>query len=154
MKPKKTYTLSTSQLKNILKISNPFLMINKVTNIVPFKEGIGIKNIKKKEWFYKCHFFNNQPMMPGTLAVEAMLQTTIAVLFLKNRPIEKYLVTKCESKFFSKIISAGIMKINIKIIKEKNGIVESKGEIFFNKKKISDGTFKFINPKIFKLNVK
>jgi hypothetical protein len=46
------------------------------------------------------------------------------------------------------------MKVIIQIIKEKNGIIESKGEIFFNKKKISNGIFKFINPKIFKLDVK
>ena len=154
MNKKKNYTLYKPALKNILKISDPFLMIDKVTNIVPFKEGIGVKNLKKKEWFYKCHFFNNDPMMPGTLEIEAMLQTTIAVLFLKNKPIEKYLITKCESNFFSKIRSVGIMKVIIEIVKEKNGIIESKGEIFFNKEKISNGMFKFINPKIFKINVK
>jgi 3-hydroxyacyl-[acyl-carrier-protein] dehydratase len=154
MKKKKNYTLYKSVLKNILKISDPFVMIDKVTNIMPFKEGIGVKNIRKNEWFYKCHFFNDEPMMPGTLQIEAMLQTTIAVLFLKNKQIEKYLITKCESNFFSKIRSAGTMKVIIQIIKEKNGIIESRGEIFFNKKKISNGIFKFINPKIFKLNVK
>jgi len=151
---KKKYTLYKPVLKNILKISDPFLMIDKVTNIMPFKEGIGVKNIKKNEWFYKCHFFNNEPMMPGTLQIEAMLQTTIAVLFLKNKQIEKYLIAKCESNFFSKIRSAGTMKVIIEIIKEKNGIIQSRGEIFFSKKKISNGIFKFINPKIFKLNVK
>jgi 3-hydroxymyristoyl/3-hydroxydecanoyl-(acyl carrier protein) dehydratase len=154
MKKKKNYTLYKSVLKNILKISDPFLMIDKVTNITPFKEGIGVKNIKKNEWFYKCHFFNDEPMMPGTLQIEAMLQTTIAVLFLKNKQIEKYLITKCESNFFSKIRSAGTMMVIIQIIKEKNGIIESKAEIFFNKKKISNGIYKFINPKIFKLDVK
>ena len=46
------------------------------------------------------------------------------------------------------------LKVIIKIVKEKNGIIESKGEIFFNKEKISNGIFKFINPKIFKINVK
>ena len=151
---KKNYILYKSVLKNILKISDPFIMIDKVTNIMPFKEGIGVKNIRKNEWFYKCHFFNNDPMMPGTLQIEAMLQTTIAVLFLKNKQIEKYLITKCESNFFSKIRSTGTMKVIIQIIKEKNGIIESRGEIFFNRKKISNGIFKFINPKIFKLNVK
>jgi len=150
----KKNTLYKPVLKNILKISDPFLMIDKVTNIVIFKEGIGVKKVKKNEWFYKCHFFNNDPMMPGTLQIEAMLQTTIAVLFLKNSPVEKYLITKCESNFISKIRSTGVMKVVIKIIKEKSGIIESRGEIFFNKKKINNGIFKFINPKIFKLNVK
>jgi hypothetical protein len=73
---------------------------------------------------------------------------------MQNKQIEKYLITKCEANFFSKIRSTGTMKVIIQIIKEKNGIIESRGEIFFNKKKISNGIFKFINPKIFKLNVK
>jgi 3-hydroxymyristoyl/3-hydroxydecanoyl-(acyl carrier protein) dehydratase len=154
MKKKKNYTLYKSALKNILKISDPFLMIDKVTNVIIFKEGIGVKKVKKNEWFYKCHFFNDEPMMPGTLQIEAMLQTTIAVLFFKNKQIEKYLITKCESNFFSKIRSAGTMMVIIQIIKEKNGIIESKAEIFFNKKKISNCIYKFINPKIFKLDVK
>jgi 3-hydroxyacyl-[acyl-carrier-protein] dehydratase len=77
----KKNTLYKPVLKNILKISDPFLMIDKVTNIVIFKEGIGVKKVKKNEWFYKCHFFNNEPMMPRTLKIEAMLQTTIAVFF-------------------------------------------------------------------------
>ena len=55
---KKNYTLYKPVLKNILKISDPFIMIDKVRNIMPFKEGIGVKNIKKNEWFYKCHFFH------------------------------------------------------------------------------------------------
>ena len=154
MKKKNGYTLTKSELKKILKISNPFLMIDKVVNIIPNKEGIAIKNIKKNEWFYKCHFFNNDPVMPGTLEVEAMLQATIAILFIKNKPIEKYLITKCESNFFSKINCAGVAKIIIKIIAKKKGIIESKGEFFFNKKKISSGLFKFINPRIFKLDTK
>lgn len=151
---KKNYTLHKPALKNILKISDPFLMIDKVTNIVPFKEGVGVKNVKKNEWFYKCHFFNTDPMMPGTLEIEAMLQTTIAVLFLKNEPIKKYLINKCEANFFSKIRSVGVMRVFIEVVKEKNGIIESRGKIFFNKRKVSNGIFKFINPKIFKINVK
>ena len=100
---KKGYSLDKSKLKSILKISDPFLMIDKVQNIIFCKSGIGIKKIKKNEWFYKCHFLNNDPVMPGTLQIESMLQTTIAVLYAKEKKVEKYLITKCTSNFFSKL---------------------------------------------------
>ena len=97
---KKGYSLNKSKLKSILKISNPFLMIDKVQNIIFCKSGIGIKKIKKNEWFYKCHFFNNDPVMPGTLQIESMLQTTIAVLYAKEKKNRKIFNNKKYIKFF------------------------------------------------------
>ena len=63
-----------SQIKNILKINDPFLMIDKIKVIQMNKIAEGEKKIKKKEWFFKSHFFNNDPVMPGTLLTEAMLK--------------------------------------------------------------------------------
>ena len=70
-----------SEIKNILKIKDPFLMIDKVKVINQNKIVEGQKKIKKDDWFLKSHFFNNDPVMPGTLLTEAMLQTTIINLY-------------------------------------------------------------------------
>mgnify|MGYP001241155550 FL=1 len=149
---KKGYSLDKSKLKSVLKISDPFLMIDKVQNIIFRKSGVGTKKIKNNEWFYKCHFFNNDPVMPGTLQIESMLQTTIAVLYAKEKKVEKYLITKCASNFFSKISTSGEIKVNVIIVKQKRGIIESQANIFFNKRKIGNGSFTFINPVNLKIN--
>ena len=65
----KTISLNKTQLSTLLRISDPFLMIDKVTNIIPSFSGCGSKHTNKDEWFYKCHF-TDEPIMPGTNKVK------------------------------------------------------------------------------------
>ena len=62
-----------------------------------------VQNLKRNEWFYKCHFWGD-PVMPGMLQVEAMLQTIVSVLYLSDNKINrKYLITKSETNFYKKV---------------------------------------------------
>lgn len=140
--------LNKKQLSKILNIEDPFLIIDNVINIIPFKSGTGIKKIKKNEWFFKCHLINN-PLMPGTLQTEAMLQSIISVInFGKKHSL--FLVTKSQTSFYSKINTSGIMNVDVVILRSNKGILEAKSTIYFNKKKTAQGKFNFIKPGIFK----
>ena len=142
----KTISLNKTQLSTLLRISDPFLMIDKVTNIIPSFSGCGSKHINKDEWFYKCHF-TDEPIMPGTLQIEAMLQTIIAIIYSDTQLINKNcLITKSSANFYLKISTSGDLTINAQITKNDRGTVQGKADIYFDNKKISDGVFKFINP--------
>ena len=52
----------------------PFLMIDRVVEIIPNKSAIGIKNVTINEPYFNGHF-PNKPIMPGVLIIEAMAQT-------------------------------------------------------------------------------
>ena len=140
--------LNKKQLSKLLNINDPFLMIDNVKNIIPLKSGTGIKIIKKNEWFFKCHLTNN-PLMPGTLQTEAMLQSIISVINFKKEH-SLFLVTKLKTNFYSKINKSGIMNIKVTILKENRGILEAKSIIYFNKKKTAEGIFNFVKPGVFK----
>jgi len=60
----------------------PFLLIDKVTKIVPDETAVGIKNVTVNEPFFQGHF-PDHPIMPGVLIVEAMAQTS-AILVLET----------------------------------------------------------------------
>ena len=64
--------LNKKKIISLTKITEPFLMIDKIVNILDLKSATGKKRISKNSWFFKCHFIN-QPLMPGTLIEEAML---------------------------------------------------------------------------------
>ena len=60
----------------------PFLMIDRVVDVVPNRSAIGIKNVSVNESFFAGHF-PNHPVMPGVLIIESMAQTA-AVLVVET----------------------------------------------------------------------
>ena len=51
----------------------PFLLVDKVIDLVPDATATGIKNVTMNEPFFQGHY-PNVPIMPGVLIVEAMAQ--------------------------------------------------------------------------------
>ncbi len=60
----------------------PFLMLDRVVDLVPNQSAIGIKNVSVNEPFFAGHF-PNHPVMPGVLIIESMAQTA-AVLVVET----------------------------------------------------------------------
>jgi 3-hydroxyacyl-[acyl-carrier-protein] dehydratase len=60
----------------------PFLMIDRVVDVVRNQSAIGIKNVSVNENFFQGHF-PGHPVMPGVLIIEAMAQTA-AVLVVET----------------------------------------------------------------------
>jgi 3-hydroxyacyl-[acyl-carrier-protein] dehydratase len=60
----------------------PFLMIDRVVDLVTNQSATGIKNVSVNEAFFQGHF-PNHPVMPGVLIIEAMAQTA-AILVVET----------------------------------------------------------------------
>ena len=60
----------------------PFLMIDRVIEVVPDESAIGLKNVSINESYFQGHF-PRRPVMPGVLIIESMAQTA-AVLVVKT----------------------------------------------------------------------
>ena len=60
----------------------PFLLIDRVVDVVHNRSAIGIKNVSVNESFFAGHF-PNHPVMPGVLIIESMAQTA-AVLVVET----------------------------------------------------------------------
>ena len=60
----------------------PFLMIDRVVDVVRNRSAIGIKNVSVNEHFFQGHF-PGHPVMPGVLIIESMAQTA-AVLVVET----------------------------------------------------------------------
>ncbi len=68
--------LGTDEIKKILPHREPMLLIDKVIELEPGKRVVAIKDVTHEEEFLKGHF-PNEPIMPGTMIVEAMAQASI-----------------------------------------------------------------------------
>ncbi len=60
----------------------PFLMIDRVVDLVRDRSAVGIKNVSVNESYFQGHF-PGHPVMPGVLIIESMAQTA-AVLVVET----------------------------------------------------------------------
>ena len=135
----------------ILKIKKPFLMLDKITNFKKNKSCVGHKKIRLSDWFFKSHFID-EPTMPGTLQIEAMLQTTVYLIYKSlNKTDERCIISNISTRLQNKINNSGNLKIYSKIVNIRKGTVQSESYIIFNKKMTCSGKFFFIIPSEFKI---
>ncbi len=57
----------------------PFLLIDRIENMVSDVTATGIKNVSMNEAFFQGHF-PTDPVMPGVLIIEAMAQTAAVLV--------------------------------------------------------------------------
>ena len=73
--------LEVDEIKKILPHRAPFLLVDRIIEIDPFKSATGIKNVTYNEPQFHGHF-PHQSIMPGVLILEAMAQVGgIAMLY-------------------------------------------------------------------------
>lgn len=57
----------------------PFLMVDRVVDIVPDQSAVGIKAVTASEPHFQGHF-PERPVMPGVLIIESMAQTSAVLV--------------------------------------------------------------------------
>ncbi|HLL74153.1 MAG TPA: 3-hydroxyacyl-ACP dehydratase FabZ [Pyrinomonadaceae bacterium] len=77
------YTLLDSRaIQRILPHRHPFLLVDRVTELVPRERIVAVKQVTVNEPFFAGHF-PGAPVMPGVLIIEAMAQAG-AILALRE----------------------------------------------------------------------
>ena len=66
--------MSVNEIMKVLPHRYPFLLVDRIVELEPGKNAVGIKNVTINEPFFQGHF-PDQPIMPGVLIVEAMAQS-------------------------------------------------------------------------------
>ncbi|HEX8735534.1 MAG TPA: 3-hydroxyacyl-ACP dehydratase FabZ [Pyrinomonadaceae bacterium] len=74
--------LDSRAIQEILPHRYPFLLVDKIIELVPRERIVGIKQVTINEYFFRGHF-PEAPVMPGVLIIEALAQVG-AILALRE----------------------------------------------------------------------
>jgi len=134
--------INKKEIESLIPHREPFLLIDKLTNIVPMISATGIINITKNKFFFNGHF-PGQPVMPGVLVVEAFGQTAAALTaysldpsIIKNKLV--YLMTIQNARFRNPIFPECELKLNIIALKSKGRVWKYKGVAMVENKIMAD----------------
>jgi len=110
--------LDINEIQKILPHRYPFLLIDRVLELVPKERIVALKNVTINEPFFTGHF-PGAPIMPGVLIIEAIAQAGGALLLTEVQDRENKLMvfTSIErAKFRKPVVPGDQLRLEVKVI--------------------------------------
>jgi len=140
------FSLNIDEISQYLEITPPFLMLDYVDEIIPGKKAHGVKNLTDDEWFFKCHM-QRELAMPGTLQIEAMLQTLVLTIYTMEGHEGKFAyISHMNTKLYSKISPGNQFVIHADLLSYKRGMAKGVAVGKVNDETVCRGEFTFVSP--------
>lgn len=135
-------TLDILQIMDILPHRYPFLLIDRVIEMVPRKHIVALKNVTINEPHFAGHF-PNYPIMPGVLMVEAIAQTGGALLLTEIPDRDKKLMVFTgidNAKFKRPVVPGDQLRIEVTVLHWRTRAVKMQGVISVEGKTVCEAT--------------
>jgi beta-hydroxyacyl-ACP dehydratase FabZ len=108
----------------------PFLMVDRILELVPDQHVVGLKNVTFNEPHFQGHF-PDQPIMPGVLVLEAMGQTG-GILAHESMPEIQhgtlfYFMAMDRVRFRKPVVPGDQLIMEIRILKKRSRAIKMAG---------------------------
>ena len=139
-----TECCNIDEIKKLIPHRYPFLLIDKVTDIVKNESATGVKNVTVNEPYFPGHFPSSS-VVPGVLQVESMAQTA-AVLVAKSLNFSEsnalvLLTTIDNAKFRKPVIPGDVMSLVISVKRIRNKLWKFYGQVIVDSQRVSECEF-------------
>ena len=136
--------LDINAIKKILPHRQPFLLVDRITELEPGKRAVGIKNVTINEDFFRGHF-PEEPVMPGVLLIEALAQVgAVALLSMEEfRGRIAYFGGINKARFKRKVVPGDRLTLITEIVQRRGPMGIGKAEAFVGNEKAVEAELVF-----------
>ena len=131
-------------IQRIIPHRYPFLLIDKVRDIVAGERCIGIKNVTNNEPHFQGHF-PDQPIMPGVMIIEAMAQTSGVLVGVTMGLIDKqakvFFMGVDAVKFRRKVVPGDVLELHVKALRGGGRVWKFEGRAMVDGELATEATF-------------
>jgi 3-hydroxyacyl-[acyl-carrier-protein] dehydratase len=136
--------MDIQEIQALLPHRYPFLLVDRVVEIVPGQKIVAFKNVTMNEPFFNGHF-PGHPVMPGVLILEALAQAS-AILAYKTENMDpsrsvSYLMGVDAARFRKPVVPGDRLQLNVEVLRHKGAVWKTKGTATVDGAKVAEGEF-------------
>jgi 3-hydroxyacyl-[acyl-carrier-protein] dehydratase len=137
-------TIDIHRIVEMIPHRYPFLLVDRLIDVVPGESATGIKNVTANEPHFQGHF-PSRPVMPGVLIVEAMAQTAavIVVASLGGSAEGKlvYFMTIENARFRKPVEPGDQLKLVCRKERQRGNVWKFTGEAYVGDTVVAEATY-------------
>jgi 3-hydroxyacyl-[acyl-carrier-protein] dehydratase len=135
--------LDVEQIKKLLPHRAPMLLVERLADIVPGESATGYKAVSANEPWFAGHF-PEKAVMPGVLIVEAMAQTSGALVVHSlngSAAPAVYFMTIDSARFRKPVVPGQLLRMPVKKLRQRGPVWKFSGQAFVGEDLCAEAEF-------------
>ena len=143
--------MDIGQIMKVLPHRYPFLLVDRILELVPRERAVGLKNVSINEQFFQGHF-PGHPVMPGVLILESMAQVAAILSFAASGDIEEmvknmddkviYFMSVDKLKFRRPVVPGDQLRLEVFIIRQRGATASIEGKAYVGDDLVAEALMK------------
>jgi 3-hydroxyacyl-[acyl-carrier-protein] dehydratase len=132
------------RIKEMIPHREPFLLIERITDIVPGVSAVGVKQLTGQEDYFRGHF-PSRKLMPGVLIIETMAQTAAALVVHTLGPTAEgklvYFMSVEQARFRKPVVPGDLLRVKVICQHHRGRVWKFEGEAMVGNNRMAEATF-------------
>ena len=133
-------TLDIREIQQLLPHRYPFLLVDRIIELIPKQKAVGIKQVTFNEFFFQGHY-PEFPVMPGVLIIEALAQVgaVLALREIEDRATKTPFFSGIDNARFRRpVVPGDTLRLEVTATRIGQRIQKMRGEAFVDGQLVAD----------------